>query len=133
MKNASLLMSINTIEKALNLASAGDDDEAISLLQPLAESGDIIAISNLGLILSYYNKNGKFTKIAEGAQLLKEACESGEGPACHNLAVLYLGNAPTLGKNLKMAAHLFLRARELSGPVADESFYNHWEEITHIK
>ena len=122
-------MSIEIIESAIKLASSGEDEEAISLLQPLAESGDLLAISNLGLILSYFSKNGKYTKIAEGSQLLKEACESGEGSACHNLAVLYLGNAPTLGKDLKMAAYLFLRARELRGPVADDSFYSRWEHI----
>jgi len=122
-------MGIEIIEKALNLASSGEDEEAMSLLQPLAESGDILAISNLGLIMSYFNKNEKYTKLVEGSQLLREACESGEGTACHNLAALYLGNTPTLGKDLKMAAHLFLRARELNGPVADESFYSRWEQI----
>ena len=122
-------MSIEIIRKAINLASSGEDDEAVSLLQPLVETGDPVAIANLGLILSYYNKNGKYTKLTEGAQLLKDACESGDGAACHNLAVLYLGNSPSLGKDLVMAGHLFLRARELSGPVADEEFYNHWEQI----
>jgi len=122
-------MSIKDIEKAINLASSGDDEEAIAILQPLAESGDLIAITNLGIIMSYFNKNGRYTKIMEGAQLLKEACDSGEASACHNLAALYLGNAPTLGKDLKMAAYLFLRARELGGPVAEDSFYDKWEQI----
>lgn len=122
-------MSIEIIEKAIKLSSSGEDGEAMSMLQPLVESGDILAISNMGLIMSYYNVNGRFTKLTEGAQLLQEACDSGEASACHNLAVLWLGNFPSLGKDLKVAAHLFLRARELGGPVADESFYDRWVEI----
>jgi len=122
-------MSIETIEKAITLASNGEDDEAISLLQPLAESGDMLAISNLGLILSYFTENSKFTRLKDGAQLLKEACEAGEASACHNLAVLWLGDTPSLGKDMVMAAQLFLRARELGGPVADEAFYLQWEQV----
>ena len=122
-------MNIETIEKAIKLASNGEDDQAISLLQPLAESGDVLAISNLGLIPSYYAVNNNFIRLKDGAQLLKEACESGDASACHNLAVLWLGNTPSLGKDLMMAAQLFLRARELGGPVGDEAFYSHWEQV----
>jgi len=106
-------------------------EQANSVLKTWVEGSSctIYAISNLGLILSYLNKNGKYTKLVEGSQLLKEACESGDGSACHNLALLYLGNTPSLGKDLNMAAHLFLRARELSGPLAEESFYTQWEQI----
>jgi len=122
------MMSEEIAKQAMQLFFAGQEDDAISLLIPLVENGDNIAKANLGFLFAHYFKNDKYSKLKEGAQLLLQACDEGEPSACHNLAGLWLGDAPTLGKDLKQAAYFYLRARELGGPVADEKFYATWED-----
>ncbi len=114
-------------KQAMHLFFAGNEDAAFVLLIPLVENGDNIAKANLGFLFSRYYKRNKFSKLKEGAQLLLEACNEGEPSACHNLAGLWLGNEPALGKDLKQAAYFYLRARDLGGPMADEGFYTQWE------
>lgn len=119
------------IEQAQNLWNEGKDLEAIELLRPLSDGGDFVAKANLGVIMANHCENEQFPLLEEGAILLREAMDVGEPSAAHNLGTLYLGNLPTLGKNLKEAAKCFLKSRELGGPIADESWYQQWEdEIT---
>ena len=121
------MTSEETIKQATHLFFAGNEEQAFALLIPLLIEGDNIAKANLGFLFSQYYKKDKYSKLTEGAQLLSEACDEGEATACHNLAGLWLGNEPTLGKDLKKAAYFYLRARELGGPLSDEAFYATWE------
>ena len=121
------MTSEETAKQAMQVFFAGQQDAALALLVPLVENGDNIAKANLGFLYCHYYKNQKFSKLKEGAQLLLEACDEGESSACHNLAGLWLGDEPGLGKDLKQAAYFYLRARDLGGPVADEGFYARWE------
>ena len=121
-------MSEEIINKAQQLMSSDNLDEAINLLKPLAEQGNIIAKSNLGMAYSFYNENGDFSRLDEAGKILNEACEAGEPSACHNLGTLWLGNIPALGKDLQKAAYYYLKARDLGGPVATEEFYAAWEK-----
>lgn len=121
------MISEEIAKQAMHLFFTGNEDAAIALLIPLVENGDNIAKANLGYLFAHYYKKDKYSKLKEGAQLLLEACDEGEASACHNLAGLWLGDEPTLGKDLKQAAYFYLRARDLGGPVADEGFYARWE------
>jgi len=118
-------MDDDLIKKAQELFREDKEFEAISLLRPLSESGDPVAKANLGLFLAYAETE---KDIELAASLLGEACEAGEASACHNLGTLWLGNSPSIGSDSRKAARYFLRARELGGPIADESFYKRWEE-----
>ena len=120
-------MSQEIIDKAQKLWGEQNEEEAISLLKPLVDAGDVDAKSNLGLILAHSLKGNVKDNIHKGEVLLNEACESGEPSACHNLGTLWLGTSPSIGKDYKKAAYFYLRARELGGPIADEGFYQRWE------
>lgn len=123
-------MNENIIEKAQELESSGKVEEAIKLLIPLVESGNIIAKANLGFMYCFNcYENGKFLKFEMGQELLEESCEAGEASACHNLGTLWLGQSPLLENDPKKAAYYYLKARELGGAIATKDFYKQWEEI----
>lgn len=96
------------IEQAQNLWNERNDLAAIELLRPLSDGGDVLAKANLGLIKAYHFENERFPLLEEGADLLRAAMDAGEPSAAHNLGMLYLGNIPSLGKNLKEAEKCFL-------------------------
>jgi len=123
-------MNHEIIEKAQKLDASGKAEEAVKLLIPLVNKGDLIAKSNLGFIYCYsFYENGDFIKIKEGEVLLNEACEAGEPSACHNLGTLWSAEIPSIGHDLRKAAQYYLKARELGGPVATKDFYDRWEKI----
>ena len=72
-------MTEDIFEIANKLCCNGKEDEAIDLLSPLVEEGDILAKANLGLLLCNYYRDGEFCRLKEGEQLLLEACEAGGG------------------------------------------------------
>ena len=122
-------MEPDDIKLALELWLDEKPKEAMDLLRPLSEKGNSLAKAELGGIMINYYEKEEFPLLEEGAQLLREAMEEGQPSAAHNLGNLYIGLVPTLGKDLKEAARCFLKSKELGGPIADEGFYEHWEEM----
>lgn len=121
-------MKKEIIKKAHDLYREEKQKEAIALLKPLVDEGDTVAKSNLGLFLVYYVENNELPYVNEGIKLLEEACEAGEPSACHNLGTLCLDKFSSIGPDRKKAAFYYLKARDLGGPIVDESFYEMWEK-----
>jgi len=117
------------INKASKLWEEGRELEAIEILRPAANAGSVEAQSMLGLYLCYYFNGDVFPFMTEGERYLVSSCESGSALACHNLGTLWLGHTPSIGCDKKQAAYFYLKAKELGGPLADEDFYTHWNNV----
>jgi TPR repeat protein len=100
----------NDLGDALEMHAAGKPAEAAQLLQPLAESGDMLAQYNLGVILEDVDP-------ALAARWYARAAQAGQAQAAFNLGHLYLAGrgAP---RDLPAAREAFQRGAELGLPAA---------------
>jgi TPR repeat protein len=86
-------MAVSTdLEEAINKYYSGHPDQAISIIGPLALSGDADAQFLLGNILYGLSKSTKFSEIENSVKWYRLAAEQDSAPANYALGVIYNNN-----------------------------------------
>lgn len=106
-------------EKAYEEVLAGGYERARELLVPLAETGDLDALTLLGTM--YFLGLGAPIDPARAAELLTQAAEAGNGLAAHNLGTLYL--LPQFPADEALSKKWYREARRLGAQFAPDSWY----------
>lgn len=97
-------------DDAREAASRGDYKTAIELLTPLAESGDVDALGNLGNIYGF--GRGVERDLVKAEKYWRRAAEKGLGTAMGNIGSLYQIGQGGLPKDSALAAQWYLKAAE---------------------
>lgn len=96
--------------------------EAVSILVPLAESGNADAQGFLGVM--YQLGLGVECDGHEAVRWLRKAADQGNGSAAHNLGTIYMCGMPGIYSNRDIAKSWYRKARDLGFVVADKSWYD---------
>jgi uncharacterized protein len=108
-------------EKAYEEFLAGGYERARELLVPLAERGDLDALTLLGTM--YQLGLGVPYDGVRAAELLKRAAEAGNGLAAHNLGSVYYGGLPGVATSREEGLKWYREARRLGAQFAPDSWY----------
>jgi len=101
------LLAQNTFEDGYKKAATGDYASAIKIWQPLAEKGDPLAQSNLGIL--FENGWGVTQSPETAVYWYKKAAEQEQIDAQHNLATMYQQGSG-IAKDLNSAGFWFEKA-----------------------
>ncbi|OUS27919.1 hypothetical protein A9Q98_08545 [Thalassotalea sp. 42_200_T64] len=106
---SSLAVATETFEQGFKYAEQQNYAQAIKIWQPLAEHGDALAQSNLGVF--YENGWGVTASLEQALTWYQRAAEQGQADAQHNLASMYQ-QGHGVAKDLNKAGALYLQAAE---------------------
>lgn len=112
-------MNNSQLEKGLNLFNDEKYLEAMKLLLPLAEQGDLKSQSKVGLVYML-GFNGR-RDIGRAIFWLQKAASCGEGEAAHNLGTLYLTCEPDSPKCDEKSRYWYSEAKKLGFVVGVDS------------
>jgi TPR repeat protein len=87
-----------------------DYQEALSILVPLAEAGDVDALGNLGNMYAF--GHGVDIDLKRAFELWQRASDKHLGTAMYNIATLYFLGKPGFAKDETEAAKWYMRAAE---------------------
>ncbi len=104
-----LTFAANTFEQGFKFAEKQDYANAIKIWRPLAEQGNALAQSNLGVL--FENGWGVDIDLAQAVHWYQKAAEQGQADAQHNLASMYQ-QGHGVEQDLNKAGALYLQAAE---------------------
>lgn len=111
----------NSVEKGLKLLSEENYEDALDILFPYAESGDLEAQAVVGLL--YHLGLGIERDVNLAITWLEKAAKQGSGDAAHNLGTLYLTCEVDRPIDKEKSKYWFNRAKKLGFKVSDDRWY----------
>jgi TPR repeat protein len=114
-------MSESQLAAAQSAFESGDDKKAISILEPLCDSGVVEAMAMLGAI--YQTRAEKTHEGERAVVLLSRAAEQGSGLAAHNLATAFVTGLPGVPANLEESRKYLKLAKALGVKLLPGKFY----------
>lgn len=112
---------LSDLSIAQALIESGNYSEAVSIMEPLCESGVVDAINMLGNIYQLTARNEAEGKKA--VALLSQAAGMGSGLAAHNLATVFATGLPGVPVNLEESRLCLRQAKNLGVELLPKNFY----------